>query len=56
MFLGLFMATWQFEAFSYLRVMTHLNFVYCGSVPENGHETALELVSGANFGCVLHRF
>ncbi len=28
--------------------------VYCGSGPENGHETALELVSGANFGCVLH--
>ncbi len=28
----------------------------CGSGPENGHETALELVSGANFGCVLHHF
>ncbi len=27
-----------------------------GSGPENGHETALELVSGANFGCVLHHF
>jgi hypothetical protein len=23
---------------------------------EDGHETALELVSGANFGCVLHHF
>ena len=23
---------------------------------ENGHERALELVSGANFGCVLHHF
>ncbi len=28
----------------------------CGSGPEHGYETALELVSGANFGCVLHLF
>ena len=28
----------------------------CGSGPENGHGTALELVSGANFGYVLHNF
>ncbi len=28
----------------------------CGSGPENGHETVLELVSLANFGCVLHHF
>ncbi len=27
-----------------------------GSGLENGHVTALELVSGANFGCVLHHF
>ncbi len=26
----------------------------CGSGPEHGHEAALELVSGANLGCVLH--
>ncbi len=25
-----------------------------GSGPEKGHETALELVPGSNFGCVLH--
>ncbi len=23
--------------------------------PDNGHEPALELVSGANFGCILHQ-
>jgi hypothetical protein len=28
----------------------------CESGPENGHGHALELVSGANFGCVLHHF
>ncbi len=29
---------------------------YCGSGPGNSHETALELVSGVNVGCVLHHF
>ncbi len=28
----------------------------CGSGPENCHETALELVSGVNFGRGLHHF
>ncbi len=32
-----------------------LTILKCGSGPESGHETALELVSGANFGCVLHQ-
>ncbi len=32
-----------------LRLVTHFKFNY-GSGPENGHETALELVPGANCG------
>ncbi len=40
---------------TYLRLVTHFVF-YCGSGPEHGHETALELVYGANLGCVLHHF
>ncbi len=39
----------------FLPSLSHtLEILNCGSGPENGHETALELVSGANFGCVLH--
>jgi hypothetical protein len=41
---------------AYLRLVTHFMFFNCGSGPEHGHETALELVSGVNFGCVLHHF
>ena len=33
-----------------------LCFLFCGSGPENGHEAALELVSGGNIGCALHHF
>ena len=28
----------------------------CWSGPENGHDAALELVSGTYFGCTLHHF
>ncbi len=46
----------QFERIiGYLRLVTHFKFCI-GSGPDNGHETALELVSGANFGRVLHHF
>ena len=44
------------RALIYLRLVTHFRFVNCGSGLTNRHETALELVSGANFGCVLHHF
>ncbi len=37
------------SAESYLRLVTHFkSLINYGSGPENGHETALELVSGAN--------
>ncbi len=40
------------KPYAYLRLVT---FNY-GSVPEHAHETALELVSGADFGRFLHHF
>ncbi len=40
---------------SYLRLVTHFEFSSV-SGPESGHETALEFVSGANLGHVLHDF
>jgi hypothetical protein len=40
--------------YSYLRLVTHFKIVYGGSGPENGHETALDLVCGDIFGSVLH--
>ncbi len=40
---------------AYLRLVTHFGFLI-GSGTEHGNETAVELVSGANVGCVLHHF
>ncbi len=41
----------------YLPALSHTFYILnCGSGPENGHETALDLVSWADFGCVLHHF
>ncbi len=38
------------EALANYRLVSNFKFFNCGSGPEKGHETALELVSGANFG------
>jgi hypothetical protein len=41
------------QQIAFRRLVTHFKFVI-GSGPENGHGTALELVSGAHFVRVLH--
>ncbi len=43
------------DMYPYLRLVTHFEFSIVGP-DQHGHETALELVSGANIGGVLHRF
>jgi hypothetical protein len=41
---------WFLHPWIYLRRVAHVFNFNCGSGPDNGHETALELASGANLG------